>query len=198
MLMPRLIIVLVGCAILAIVVPSASGQKKSKCEEGPQGTSNWDMHGQDYVYFDYTICPAKMDPPTPLVRVMITTRGQGIALEKWIENRDGVDSIVVFDKKKTAYTLFRDLNAIPLKMLSADRRSAIPATMGTQPFLARGLDLVPFQSLSSEQSGRIKKVLDDADIIIKKAQGRLVLLYESKRIVDIASGLLDNPMTTQK
>jgi len=170
------------------------GQKKqAKCEEGPRGTRNWELIGRDYVYFDYVICPADMDPALPLVRVWITTRGKGIAVEKWSQDRGGADSVAVFDGEKRAYTLFRDLKAVPLKMLKAERRLGVPADIAGQPFMAKGLDLIPIQNLTPDSAERVKKVFENADTVIKKAEAKAVLLYESPRIGAIAESLLDNP-----
>jgi hypothetical protein len=180
----------------AMLAPARAGlgqKKEAKCEDGPRGARNWEQIGRDYVYFDYVLCPADVDPPGPLVRVWITTRGQGIALERWAQDREGADSVAVYDGKKKAYTLFRDLKAVPLKMLKAERRSGIPAEVAGEPFMVKGLELIPLQNLTPDSGERVKKVFAEADTVIKKAGSKVPLLFESSRIGVIAESLLDHP-----
>jgi hypothetical protein len=138
-----------------------------------------------------------MDPAKPLVSVWITTRGNGIAVEQWAQGRDGADNVAVYHGKKRAYTLYRDLDAIPLKMLTAERRPGIPADMSTQPFVAEGLDLIPFKSLTPESAERARKVFENADALIKKARDKVPLLHEFTRTAAIVDSL-NSPLKAQK
>jgi hypothetical protein len=81
----------------ALPLGAASGQKKqSRCETAARIERNWEVIGQDYVFFDYVLCPPGIDPPQPLVRVWITTAGNGFGLEKWAPGADGADVVSVF------------------------------------------------------------------------------------------------------
>ena len=192
--MRRVFLMLLLAATVLAPAGAGLGQKKEgKCEDGPRGTRNWELIGRDYVYFDYVLCPAGAEPPSPLVRVWITTRGQGIALERWSQDREGADSVAVFDGKKKAYTLFRDLKAVPLKMLKAETRAGIPADMGGRPFLAKGTELIPFENLTPDSGERVEKVFGNADAGVKKAGAKVPLLYEAPRIGVITESLLDHP-----
>ena len=172
---------------------AGSGQSKpAQCELGPEQPRNWELLGQDYVYFDYVLCPAGLNPPQPLIRIWITTRGEGIAVENWTKDRNGVDVVSMFHGKKKDYTLYRDLNAIPLTVFKADRRSTVPPEMAGQPFMAEGLNLVPFANLKPESAENVKKVFEAADAIIKSAQRKTPLLFEAPKIGVIVDAL-DKP-----
>ncbi|MDX6304727.1 MAG: hypothetical protein QOI77_1696, partial [Blastocatellia bacterium] len=133
---------LLATALMVVPAGAGLGQKKqSQCEQAAQTNRNWELIGHDYVYFDYVLCPANMNPPNPLIRIWITTHGDGLAVEKWAQDRDGADVVSMFNGKKKAYTLYRDLNAIPLKVFKAESRSGVPAETGKQPFIAQGTDL---------------------------------------------------------
>jgi hypothetical protein len=172
---------------------AGSGQKKpAQCELGPNQPRNWELLGENYVYFDYVLCPADLNPPQPLVRIWITTRGEGIAVENWTKGRDSADVVSMFHGKKKDYTLYRDLNAIPLTVFKAEKRSSVPADMAGQPFMAEGVNLVPLENLTSESADKVKKVFETADAIIKSAQRKTPLLYEAPKIGVIVDAL-DTP-----
>lgn len=172
-------------------------KKKAQCEQAAKVQRNWESIGREYVYFDYILCPAGMDPPNPLVRVWITARGNGYAVEQWAQDRDGADSVSVYHDKKMAYTLYRDLNAIPLKMFAAERRSGVPADAAGQPFLLEGVELIPLKNLAPDAAERARKVFEDADILIKKARDKVPLLHEIRTITGILESL-NRPFKAQK
>ena len=192
--MHRLLIILLLAPILVAPAGALLGQKKpTKCEVGPRGMRNWELVGRDYVYFDYVICPADINPRNPLVRVWITTRGNGIALEKWTQDRQGADNVSMFNGEKKAYTIYRDLNAIPLTLLKAERRSSVPADVAGRPFLGEGVSLIPIKNLTPDSAKWVEKAFEEADSVIKKAEAKEVLLYEAPRIGAIVESLLDHP-----
>ena len=173
------------------------GQKKpDKCEISSPIVRNWELIGRDYVFFDYVLCPPGLQPPTPLVRVWLTTKGDGFAIEKWAEGRDGADSVSVYRGKKMAFTLYRDLDAVPLSLFKAERRSAVPAEMARQPFLLESPNLIPLENLTPESVERVKKVFGSADVLIKQAQHKSALLNESPRI-GVVVDALDKPLKAQ-
>lgn len=173
------------------------GQKKpDKCEVSSSIVRNWELIGRDYVYFDYVLCPPGLQPPSPLVRVWLTTKGDGFAIEKWAEGRDGADSVSVYRGKKRAFTLYRDLDAVPFALFKAERRSSVPAEMAGQPFLLEGPTLIPLENLTPESVERVKKVFGSTDILIKQAQSKSALLNESPRI-GIVVDALDKPLKAQ-
>ena len=187
-------------ATTPVVAPVGAGfaqKKPAKCEQGSMTEQNWALVGQDYVYFDYVLCPAEMNPTNPLVRIWITTAGDGIAVEKWAQDRDGADNISVFHGKKKAYTLYRDLNAIPLNVFKAENRSGVPADVGRQPFLAEGSTLAPLENLMPDSAERATKVFENADILIRKAQSKVALIRETLRIAALVD-TLDKPFKVQK
>ena len=182
---------------LALADAVFAQKKQADCQQGSNLPRNWDLIGRDYVYFDYVLCPADINPAQPLVRVWITTRGNGFAVEKWAQGRDGADIVSVFYGKKKAYTLYRDLAAVPLQMFKAERRSSVPEDMSKQPFMAEGPNLIPFENLAPESAEKAKKVFESADTIIKAAQNKVALLHESPRIAVIVDAL-DKPLKAQK
>lgn len=188
--MNRFLLILLLPAALLVASEAGLAQKKmDRCEQGANTPRNWEVIGRDYVYFDYILCPPALDPPQPLVGIWITGRGEGISVEKWAQDRNGADVVVVFHGKKKAFTLYRDLNAIPLKVFKAERRSAVPEDISKQPFLAEGSSLVPLGNLTPESAERVRKVFESADTIIKTAQRRVALLHETERIADILNAL---------
>ena len=173
------------------------GQKKpAKCEMASPVDRNWEQIERDYVFFDYVLCPPGLQPPAPLVRVWLTTRGDGFGIEKWAEGRDGADSVSVYRGKKLAFTLYRDLDAVPLSLFKAERRSAVPAEMARQPFLLESPSLIPLENLTPESAERVKKVFGSADVLINHAQRKSALLNESPRI-GIVVNALAQPLKAQ-
>ena len=196
--MRRFRLALLIAVTLAASAGVVSGQKKqAQCEQGTNQPRNWEQLGQDYVYFDYVLCPAGMDPPQPSVRVWITTHGEGIAVEKWAQDRDSTDVISMFHGKKKVYTIYRDLNAVPLTVFKAERRSGVPADMAAQPFLAEGNSLIPFENLTPESAEKVKKVFENADALIKSAQRKAALLFDAPRIGVIVAAL-DTPLKARE
>jgi len=186
--------------VTTVVLAAATGQvqkKPSKCEQGTFMPRNWEMIEKDYIFFDYILCPADMKPSSPLVRVWITTRGYGFAVEKWAPDRDGADAVSVFYENKRAFTLYRDLKAIPLQLFKAERRTGVAEEIARQPFFMEGTTLVPSENLTPESAERAKKVFENADIVIKKAQAKLPLLYDASRLKAIADNL-DRPLKAQQ
>jgi hypothetical protein len=181
---------LIGAALAASPIRVGRVQKaKAKCEQVTPAERNWIQMEHDYVYFDSVLCPADMDPAKPLVSIWITTQGDGISVEKWAANRDGADLVTVFHGKKKAFTIYRDLNAVPLSVFKAERRSAVAADMSKQPFFVEGSTLAPFENLTPESAERAQKVFDNADGLIKKAQSKVALLREASRIEAIVLAL---------
>jgi hypothetical protein len=173
------------------------GQKKpDKCEMPSPVERNWELMGRDYVYFDYVLCPPGLEPPTPLVRVWLTTKGDGFGIEKWTDGRDGADLVSVYRGKKRAFILYRDLDAVPLSLFKAERRSTVAAEMARQPFLLEGPNLIPLENLTPESVERVKNVFGSADVLIKQAQRKSALLNESPRI-GIVVDALAQPLKAQ-
>jgi hypothetical protein len=186
-------------ATITVLLPVGAvlGQKKqSQCEPAAQTNRNWELIGRDYVYFDYVLCPANTNPPNPLIRVWITTHGDGIAVEKWAEERDGADVVSVFNGKKKAYTLYRDLSAIPSQVFKAESRSGVPAETGKHLFLAQGTNLVPLENLTPDSADRARKVFENADMLIRTAQSKGALLHDNSRIAVIIESL-NRPLNAQ-
>lgn|GEM_PF-7053281 len=166
------------------------GQKKSyKCESASPVERNWELIGREYVFFDYVLCPPDAQPPAPLVRVWLTTKGDGFAIEKWAEGRDGADSVSVYRGKKLAFIIYRDLDAVPLSLFKAERRSAVSEEIARQPFLVDAPNLIPLENLTPESAETVKKVFENADVLIKQAQQRNALLNESRRIGVVVDAL---------
>lgn len=196
--MHRFLLVLLLVAALPSPVGAGLGQKKKDpCEQGPILPRNWEQIGRDYIYFDYVLCPADVDPPSPLVRIWITTQGNGFALEKWAGDRQGADVVAVFYGKKRSYTLYRDLKAIPLKLFKAERRSGVPDEISSQPFLGEGVNLIPLENLTPESAKKIRKVFENADVLIKTAEAKKGLLPEAPRMGSVTEAL-NEPMKEQK
>src|SRR5687767_5625638 len=182
-------------AVLA-AAPAGSGfarQKQAKCEQADPSERNWELFERGYVYFDYILCPPGMTPPNPLVRVWITTQGNGIALEKWAERRAGADVITLYHGKKKAYTLYHDLDAIPVEAFNDEARAAVPADVAAQPFLDGGRILIPLKNLAPDSAERVKKAFASADGIVTKSERKVALLREAQRIETLVDAL-DRPL----
>jgi hypothetical protein len=189
---------LFGAVLAAAPVGTGSGQQQqAKCEQADQSERNWELLEHDYVYFDYILCPAGMNPPNPLVRIWITTRGDGIAVEKWAQGRDGADSVSMFHGKKKAYTIYRDLSAIPLEMFNSEARSAVPAGVAGRPFLDEGPILIPLNNLTPDSAARVIKAFESADRLVERAQRKVALLREAERIATLVEAL-DRPLKAKK
>jgi hypothetical protein len=171
-------------------------KKKSECERVTPAERNWIQMEHDYVYFDSVLCPADVTPAKPPVSIWITTLGDGISVEKWAPDRDGADLVSVFHGKKKAYTIYRDLNAVPLSIFKAERRSGVAADMSKQPFFVEGTTLAPLENLTPDSAERVKKVFDNADGLIRKAELKVALLRESQRIEAIVIAL-EKPIKLQ-
>ena len=167
-----------------------------KCETPSPSARNWELIGHGYVFFDYVLCPPGLQPPAPLVSVWLSAKGDGFSIEKWAEGRDGADLVSVYRGNKMAFTLYRDLDAVPLSLFKAERRSAVPAEMARQPFLREGSHLIPLTNLAPESVERVKKVFGSTDVLIKQAQRKSVLLNESPKIGIIVDAL-EKPLKQQ-
>ena len=179
--------------------PAGTGHAQkvpSRCEQAFKGERNWEVIGGEYVYFDYVLCPLGTDPPSPLVMIWLTKSGDGIAVEKWAQARDGADLVNVFHGKKKTYTLYRDLNAVPLKVFKAERRSTVPSGLAGQPFLQDGSSLVPLGNLTPESAARVTKVFENADALVKQAERKVALIRATERIGAIVAAL-DSPLKQQ-
>jgi hypothetical protein len=178
--------------------PAGEGHQKKpdKCERAALTARNWDMVGRDYVYFDYVLCPPGLQPPSPLVRVWLTTRGDGFAIEKWAEGREGADAVSLYHGKKRAFTLYRDLDAVPLALLTAKGRSAVPSETAKRPFLLEGVKLIPLDNLTKESAERVGKVFGSADALVRQAQRKGILLHEMPNIEVIVEAL-EQPIEAQ-
>lgn len=189
---------------------TALGQKKrGECVQAARKERSRDKVGQDYVYMDYVLCSPGMEPPNPLVRVWMTTRVEQadvakwgpsrdgadlqINVERWSAGRDGADLVSVSHGGKTAYTLYRDLDAVPLQLFKAERRAAVPTEMAGQPFVREGGTLIPLENLTPESAERVRKVFEDADALVRLAQRKTTLNQDSKRISGMVESLKDPP-----
>lgn len=195
--MSKLLLTLILTTAFVATPPDADGQKKqSQCEQASATERNWELIGQQYVYFDYVLCPPGMNPPSPLVRIWITTNGDGIGVEKWSKDREGADVVSMFNGKKKAYTLYRDLNAVPASVFKLERRSGVAAEIASKPFLAQGTMLVPFENLTPDSAKRAQKVFESADLLIQTAQKKASLLHEAGPIGVIVESL-SSPLKAQ-
>src|SRR5258707_6398533 len=91
--MRKILLTLLFVAALTVLLPVGAGlghKKQSQCEQAAQTNRHWELIGRDYVYFDYVLCPANMNPPSPLIRVWITTSGAGIVIDKCADDIDCV------------------------------------------------------------------------------------------------------------
>ena len=180
--------------------PAGAGRAQQKiparCEQAPKGERNWEVLKEEYVYFDYVLCPPGVDPPSPLVMVWLTVRGDAISVEKWAQGRDGADLVTVFHGKKKAYTLYRDLAAVPLKVFKAERRSTVPTETATRPFLQEGSSLIPAENLTPESAARVAKVFENADVLVRQAQNKVAMIRETPRIAVVVESL-ERPLKAQ-
>lgn len=167
-------------------------KKRAGCEQAPRTEPNREQLSQGVVYFDYELCPPGLEPAAPLVMILLTTHGDVISVEKWTEGRDGADFVAFYHGKKIAFTLYRDLAAVPLKVFKAERRSGVPAETAARPFLVNGTSLIPFENLTEESAERVAKVLEGADTLVKRAQSKVSLTREAERLRLIVD-LLDRP-----
>ena len=194
-----LLAVLFFAALGAAPAPTGHAQKVPKgCEQAYKGERNWEqLAGGGYVYFDYVLCPAGIDPPGPLVMVWLTKDGDAVAVEKWAQGREGAELLNVFHGKKKAYTLYRDLAAVPLKVFKAERRAAVPSLMAGEPFLQEGSSLVPLGNLTPESAARVTKAFGSADALIKQAERKGALIRETESIEAVVAALAV-PLKTQQ
>lgn len=191
--MHRLLLAPLCAAALTLAAAGAGRARQQKtsaqCEQAPKGERNWEQLNGEYVFFDYALCPPGVEPASPLVMVWLTTRGDGISVEKWERGRDGADLVTVFHGKKKAFTLYRDLAAVPLKVFKAERRSTVPSETAARPFLQEGNSLVPAENLTPESAARVAKVFESADGLVRRAQGKVALIRETERISAIVDAL---------
>ena len=192
-----LITLLIVTSVVMLPIEVGRGQiKKAQCQTIAPGEQNWALMGQDYVYFDAVLCPADMDPANPLVRIWITSNGDGIAVEKWSQSRNGADLVSVFHGKKKVYTVYRDLNAVPLSVFKAERRSGVATEVAKLPFFVEGTTLAPFENLTPDSAERASKTFENADILIKTAEAKGAPINETVRILTIIDAL-DKPLKLQ-
>lgn len=171
-------------------------KRPPKCEHPAPAERNWEVIGDDYVYWDYLLCPPGVEPSGLLVKVWLTGRGDGYSVEKWSPGRDGADAVVVYHGTKKAFTLYRDLDAIPLKVFKAERRSAVPAKTAGQPFLAQGSSLIPLENLMPQSAERVTKIFESGDVLVRQAQRKTALLRETAKI-EIIFAALKEPLKEQ-
>lgn len=172
-------------------------KRPPKCEPAALAQRNWEEFGGEYVYWDYILCPPGAEPSGLLVKVWLTGRGDGYSVEKWSPARDGADAVVVYHGTKKAFTIYRDLEAIPLKVFKAERRSAVPAQTAGRPFLAQGSSLVPLENLTPESAERVTKIFESGDVLVRQAQRKTALLRESEKIEAIFKALKE-PLKEQQ
>ena len=193
-----LLSLIVVAAVLTLAGATFGQQKKqTKCEIGPNRPRNWEQIEDRYIYFDYVLCPADPDAARPLIRIWLTRGDTGIAVEKWAQNRDVADTITVFEGQKKLYTLYRDLDAVPLKVFKAESRSRVPAEMAKHSFLAQGSSLIPLENLTPESAERAARAFRNADTAMEAARRKLPLLPEAPRLGTIIKDL-DRPLEAQK
>lgn len=106
-------------------------------------------------------------------------------------------SSLFFNGKKKVYTLYRDLNAVPLTVFKAERRGSVPADMAGQPFLVEGVSLIPSENLTPESAERARKLFENADMLIRQAQHKVALIRETARIAVVVEPL-HYPLKAQK
>lgn len=193
---------LLAALLLAAASPAGAGlaqtgegylqKKRAGCEQAPRTDRNWEQLPQGTVYFDYELCPPGLEPAAPLVMILLTTHGDVVSVEKWAQGRDGADFVAFYRGKKVAFTLYRDLAAVPAKVFKPERRSGVPAETAARPFLVDGAKLIPFENLTEESAERVAKVLEGADTLVKRAQAKVSLIREAERLRLIVD-LLDRP-----
>jgi hypothetical protein len=192
--MRKLFLLLSIVPLITVFVGSAFAQgkpdKPDKCEVGGRLPRNWAQFESIYVYFDYVLCPPDLKPARPLVQVWITGEGNSYEVDKLRVDRDGADVISVYRDKNKAFTLYRDLNAVPLSIFHADRRGQVPPEVAGKPFLQEGKLLIAFENLKSESGERVKKAFKGADAVIKAAERKVPLLHESSNIKEVYFALM--------
>lgn len=172
-------------------------KRPAKCEQAAPAERNWEEFNGEYVYWDYIVCPPGAEPSGLLVKVWLTGRGDGYSLEKWSPGRDGADAVVVYHRTKKAFTLYRDLDAIPLKMFKAERRSSVPAETAKQPFLAQGSSLIPLENLTPQSAERVTKIFESSDVLVRQSQRKMALIRETAKIETIFTSLKE-PLKEQQ
>lgn len=172
-------------------------KKPEKCEQAAPAQRNWEEFDGEYVYWDYIVCPPGAESSGLLVKVWLTGRGDGYSLEKWSPERDGADAVVVYHRTKKAFTLYRDLDAIPLKLFKAERRSSVAAETARRPFLAQGSSLIPLENLTPQSAERVTKIFESGDVLVRQAQRKMVLLRETAKI-EVIFKALKEPLKEQQ
>jgi hypothetical protein len=166
------------------------GGKPARCEQAAAMARNWDViESGEYVYWDYLLCPPDVKPANPLVKVWLTGRGEGYSLERWAAGRDAADLVTAYDGTKRAFTLYRDLDAVPLALFKAERRPGVAAETARSPFLFRGTSLIPVENLAGESAERVRKVFASADHLVRQAQLKKALLHDMAQIEAIFDAL---------
>ena len=95
----------------------------------------------------------------------------------------------MYDGTKRAFTLYRDLDAVPLALFKAERRSGVSAETARSPFLFRGTSLIPVENLAGESAARVRKVFASADHPVRQAQLKKALLHDVPQIEAIFDSL---------
>lgn len=171
--------------------------KPAKCEQAAPAVRNWDVISDEYVYWDYMLCPPDEKQSNPLVKVWLTGRGEAYSVEKWSAARDGADAVVVYHGSKKAFIIYRDLGAIPTKVFKAESRSAVPAETAGRPFLAQGSTLIPLENLTPDSAQRVARIFESGDVLVRQAQLKTQLLRETSKIRVIFEALKE-PLKEQK
>lgn len=168
-------------------------KKPAGCESASRTEQNWETLGHSKVYFDYVLCPAGLKPPSPLVMILLTAHvSDQIAVEKWTKERDGADLVARMHGRNVAYTLYRDLAAVPTKVFKAERRAGVPAAIAARPFVVDGARLIPFENLTPDSAERVEKIFRDADVLVRHAQDKAALIRDWERIALMLKAL-DQP-----
>lgn len=110
-------------------------------------------------------------------------------MDKWAPWRDGADYVAFYRGKKRAFTIYRDLDAVPLELFKAERRSDVPAETGSRPFLFQGTSLIPLENLTEESAERVMKVFGSADVLVRQAVVKTALLHEVPKMESIIKAL---------
>jgi hypothetical protein len=164
-------------------------KKPPKCEQAAPAERNWEVFDDEYVYWDYVLCPPGAESTGLLVKVWLTGRGDGYSVEKWSPARDGADAVIVYHRTKKAFTLYRDLDAIPLKLFKSERRSAVPAETARRPFLMQGTSLIPLENLTPESAERVTKIFESGDVLVRQSERKVALIRETAKIETIFKAL---------
>ena len=168
-------------------------KKRAECESASRTEQHWETLGQGKVYFDYVLCPAGLEPPSPLVMILITAHVKDqVVVEKWAKGRDGADLVALLHGRKVAFTLYRDLAAVPLNVFKAERRAGVPAEIARRPFVVEGPRLIPFEHLTPDSAERVERIFRDADVLVRHAQEKAALIRDWERIALMLKAL-DQP-----